>query len=51
MPEWIWLAWIAGACAALVVLAVLAGRYTASLFTDATRSRGPVEPGPFDPNK
>ena len=51
MFESTWILWIAVACLALVALAVLAGRYTAGLFLDATRPPLAVDPRPSDQGK
>jgi len=46
-----WILWIAAACVALVALAVLAGRYTAGLFMDATTPPSKMDPRAADPAK
>ena len=51
MFESVWIVWIAASCLALVALAVLAGRYTAGLFMDATSQPRKVEPRTPDPAK
>jgi hypothetical protein len=49
MFESLWILWIAAACVVLVALAVLAGRYTAGLFMDATTPPSKIDPRASDP--
>ena len=51
MFESVWIVWIGAACVALVGLAVLAGRYAAGLFMDATKTTPGTEPPASDPAK
>jgi hypothetical protein len=48
MFESVWILWIAAACVALVALAVLAGRYAAGLFMDATTPSSKIDPRAAD---